>query len=301
MHDLIDRSDEVREAMDNSVPILALESTIIAHGMPYPQNLETAEMLEQIARDNGAVPATICIHKGKIRIGCDRDLLEFLAGSGKVAKAGVREIPEAIASGGTAATTVSGTLHCANVAGIRVFATGGIGGVHRGAAVSFDISADLMQLSRTPMITVTAGAKVILDVPATLEYLETLGIPVYGYQTDSFPLFYSHSSQYTVQRLVSIDEITTRFRIMRKCGIKSAMLVCNPVPVESEIPYEEVRGWIDSALEENRNLKGPEITPALLKAIMEKSQGRSLETNIALAASNVKLGAQIAAELRKYE
>ncbi len=299
MHDLIDRSEEIRDAMENSMPILALESTIIAHGMPYPRNLETALKLERIARDNGVVPATICIHQGKIRIGCDHDLLEYLAKSDQVTKAGVRDIPEAIACGGTAATTVSGTLHCANMAGIEVFATGGIGGVHRGAGSSFDISADLLQLSRTPMITVSAGAKAILDIPATLEYMETLGIPVYGYRTDTFPLFYSHSSQYPIRQAISVDDIARRFRIMRQCDIPSAMLVCNPVPVESEIPYEEVRGWIEEALEENKHLKGPAITPALLKAIVEKSAGRSLETNIALAASNVKLGAQIAVELQK--
>ncbi len=297
MHKLIVLSQEVFEAVQHSRPILALESTIIAHGMPYPQNLETALKLEQIARDNGAVPATICIHDGKIRIGCDRDLLEHLASSDQVLKAGTREIPEALASGTTAATTVSGTLHCANMAGIKVFATGGIGGVHRGAGLSFDVSADLTQLSRTPMITVTAGAKAILDVPATLEYLETLAIPVYGFCTDTFPLFYSHFSQYPIRKLVSIDGITTRFKMMQECGITSSMLVCNPVPIESEIPYEEMSGWIEKALEENSHLRGPEITPALLKTIVEKTQGRSLKANIALVESNVKLGAMIAVNL----
>ncbi len=285
--------------MRDSKPILALESTIIAHGMPYPQNLETALKLEAIALENGAIPATICIHDGKIHIGCERELLEHLSTSNQVMKAGVRDIPHAIASGKTAATTVSGTLHCAHLAGIHVFATGGIGGVHRGADRTFDISADLIQLGRTPMITVSAGAKAILDIPATLEYLETLGVMPYGYRTDTFPLFYSHHSEYPIQRLDSVRDIAERYNVLKKIDVGRGMLICNPVPIETQIPYEEIKQIIDKALYENRHLTGPKITPALLQAIAIKTGGRSLVTNMALVGSNVRLGAQISKEINR--
>ena len=293
-------SDEVRSALARKGPVLALESTIIAHGMPYPENLEFAHEAEQAARDHGATPATIAILNGEVCIGLDHDQLELLARGEGIGKVATREIAFVLAGGGHGATTVSATMRLAHLAGISVFATGGIGGVHRGAESDMDISADLIELSRTPVMVISAGAKAILDLPKTLEYLETMGVPVIGYQTDDLPAFYSkHSGISIPQRLDSAKQIARVFHVQQDLKIDSGILVANPLPDEYDIPFEEMNLTIEQALGEARaqGIIGKALTPFLLGRIVELSAGRSLVTNRALALNNVKLGSEIAEEL----
>lgn len=295
---------EVEAALSNKRPVLALESTIIAHGMPYPDNLNFARKAETISRKHGAVPATIAIINGKIHVGLDNEQLEILASSKNIEKIAVRDIAFAVTQKLTGATTVSATMHLAHLSGIKVFATGGIGGVHRNAETTFDISQDLIELSRTPMIVVSAGVKAILDIPKTLEYLETSAVPVVGYQTNEFPAFYSRSSgsKLTAQ-CNSPVKIAELFKTHKELKLKSALLVANPVPKSDEIPKNIIDKYIDVALAEcsEKNMLGKKVTPFLLKKIVELSNGKSLKTNIALALNNVEIGAQIALKLSEIE
>ncbi len=296
----ISYSDDVREALNSGKPVLALESTIIAHGMPYPENLEFAHEAESLARDLGVIPATIAILNGEVCVGLDNQQLNVLASHKNVTKVATREIGLTIALKLYGATTVSATMRLAQLAGINVFATGGIGGVHRGAETDLDISADLIELSRTPVIVVSAGAKAILDLPKTLEYLETISVPVIGFACSEFPAFYSRNSGLPIPvRMDKASEIAETYLNQRQLGIQSGMLIANPVPEEFEIPFGEMDVHIMAALHDAKQLgiDGKRLTPFLLGRIVELTEGRSLKTNRALALNNVKLGAEIAIEL----
>lgn len=293
----IDFSDEALNALRSYKPIVALESTIISHGMPYPENISTAKELEQIIRDNGAVPATIAIINGRIKIGISQDELEFLAKSKDVLKVSRRDIPSVIAQGKTGATTVASTMIFAQMAGIKLFATGGIGGVHRGAEASFDISADLTELSQTDVTVVCAGVKSILDIEKTLEKLETLGVPVLGYQTNEFPSFYTRKSGFGVDYQVdSTEAIAKILKVKWDLNLDGGVIVANPIPAEYEANQEVINKAINTALIEahNNNIKGKEVTPFLLSKVKELTDGESLEANIQLVRNNAKLAAQIA-------
>jgi pseudouridine-5'-phosphate glycosidase len=302
MNNFIDMSKEVKEAMEEGKPVVALESTIISHGMPYPENIETAKTLENIVREHGAIPATIAIINGRIKIGLSEEELEFMGTSKEILKASRRDLPVVLAKGLSAATTVSATMICANLAGIKVFVTGGIGGVHRGAEQTFDISADLQELANTDVAVVCAGAKAILDLSRTLEYLETFGVPVVGFKTWEFPAFYTRESGLKVDYKVD-DEIEAAKIIKTKwdLGLKGGVLIANPIPEE----YALDKAYIDKAIEdalyeaEKRNIKGKEITPFLLDKIKDLTQGKSLKANIELVKNNAHVGAKIAIELNK--
>lgn len=302
MNKFIDLSKEVKEAKEERKPVVALESTIISHGMPYPENIETAKTLENIVREHGAIPATIAIINGRIKIGLSEEELEFMGTSKEILKASRRDLPVVLAKGLSAATTVSATMICANLAGIKVFVTGGIGGVHRGAEQTFDISADLQELANTDVAVVCAGAKAILDLPRTLEYLETFGVPVVGFKTWEFPAFYTRESGLKVDYKVD-DEIEAAKIIKTKwdLGLKGGILIANPIPEE----YALDKAYIDKAIEdalyeaEKRNIKGKEITPFLLDKIKDLTQGKSLKANIELVKNNAHVGAKIAIELNK--
>jgi pseudouridine-5'-phosphate glycosidase len=293
MHDWLQIAPEVREAR----AVVALESTIITHGMPYPENLATAQSLERDVRACGAVPATMAVLGGAVRVGLNAAELEQLATSKHVMKLSRADLPYAVTSGRTGATTVAATMICAHLAGIHVFATGGIGGVHRGAESSFDISADLEELACTPVAVVSAGAKALLDLPKTLEVLETRGVPVIGYRTDEFPAFWSRSSGLKVPlRMESAEEIAAFLRVKWEMGLTGGALVANPVQAEAEIPAAEMSRFIAQAVgeAEQRAISGKAVTPWILGRIMELTGGASLRTNIALAQSNARLAAEIA-------
>ncbi len=293
-------SPAVETALSKKLPVLALESTIIAHGMPYPDNLKFALQAETLACKYGVTPATIAIIDGKIHIGLNDDQLKILTSSKNVEKIATRDIAFAVAHKLTGATTVSATTHLAHLAGIDVFATGGIGGVHRYAEATFDISQDLIELSRTPMIVISAGVKAILAIPKTLESLETSAVSVVGYKTNEFPAFYSQASDCKIgNRCNAPIEIAELFKVHKDLKIPSAILVANPVPKSDEIPKKVIDKYIEIALTEcsEKNIIGKKVTPFLLKRVVELSQGESLKTNISLALNNVKLGAQIALAL----
>ena len=291
MRDWLKIAAEVSDARS----VVALESTIIAHGMPYPENLATARLLESRVRESGAVPATIAVMGGAVRVGLGGADLEALAQAKDVLKLSRADLPYAAASGKMGATTVAATMICAHMAGIKVFATGGIGGVHRGAEATFDISADLEELARTPVAVVSAGAKALLDLPKTLEYLETRGVPVIGYRTDEFPAFWSRRSGLKVPlRMDSPQEIARFLALQWEMGLRGGAVICNPVPEADEIPAAEMRGFIDIAVADARHLGGKSVTPFILGRIHELTGGRSLRTNIALAASNARLAGEIA-------
>ncbi|TVR66448.1 MAG: pseudouridine-5'-phosphate glycosidase [Spirochaetaceae bacterium] len=300
MKDLINTTAEVRDALSEGRPVVALESTIISHGMPYPTNRETAAAVEGIVREAGAVPATIAILDGKIRVGITAEELEFLSTSDTIKKACERDIPFIVAGKLCAATTVSATLAIAHAAGIRVFATGGIGAVGPDASTTMDISADLPALGRYECITVCSGAKAFMDVAGTLEFLETQGIPVVVYGTDRFPLFYSLDSGERVDWVMeSAGEIARVFAIQVATLPGRGLLVANPIPSESAIPESEIRKAIDSALAyvAERKITGKAFTPAVLSRIAEITGGRSLTANIALIRNNARLAGEIAAAL----
>ena len=296
MKKFLEISKKVKQALENSKPVIALESTIISHGMPYPQNIQVAKDLEKIAEDEGVAPATICLMNGKIKIGLNDDELEMLAVSKDVAKVSRRDFGRILASKKTGATTVAATMIAAHLAGIQVFATGGIGGVHRGAEDSFDISADLKEFAQTPVIVVSAGAKAILDLSKTLEILETFGVPVYGFQTDLFPAFYSAESDIRIDRLDSAKEITDIYKTNMKLGFKNGILVGNPIPKKYEIPFSEMDEHIKIALDraKRNGVTGRGLTPFLLAEIVKITNGSSLETNIRLVENNVTLACRIA-------
>lgn len=298
MHD-IRISNEVATALAEGSPVVALESTIISHGMPYPANVEMANEIEGIIRHGGATPATIAIIDGQARVGLDETALDTLAnGSVEVHKATTRDLGWLAARGATGATTVAATMFVAHLAGIRVFATGGIGGVHRGAATSFDISADLAQMSTTPVAVVSAGVKSILDIAATLEHLETLGVPTVVVGSDEFPSFYSRSSGLAAPRTCAdAAEVAAMMHAHWDVyGLRSGISVANPIPHEAEIPHEEIDRVIDAALRDahDADVSGRDITPYLLAAVVEGTHGRSLEANIELVRSNARLATEIA-------
>ena len=301
MRSLLVYSPEVAAARKAGKPIVALESTIIAHGLPRPRNLETALRLEAEVREAGAVPATIAVTGGRLRIGLDAAQLEELAGLDDVLKVSRRDLAACLATGRTGATTVAATMVAAHLAGIRVFATGGIGGVHRGAERDFDVSADLEELARTPVAVVCAGAKSILDPPKTLEVLETKGVPVIGYRTDEFPAFYCRASGLPVsQRLDSAAAIASLVDLQRRLGLAGGVLVANPIPEDAALSEDLVEGAIAEALAvaAAAGIGGKAITPFLLARIVELTGGRSVEANVALALSNARLAAGIATALR---
>ncbi|NTE55198.1 pseudouridine-5'-phosphate glycosidase [Agrobacterium tumefaciens] len=293
-------SQEVAAAKQRGAPIVALESTIITHGMPYPGNIEMAESVEQIIRDQGAVPATIAVIHGTLHIGLEKDQLEALAQTTDAMKVSRADIAFAIAERRTGATTVAATMIAAARAGIRVFATGGIGGVHKGAEETFDISADLTELARTGVIVICAGAKAILDIPKTLEVLETNGVPVVTFGSEEFPAFWSRSSGLPSPLSLNSPAAIANFQATREqLGIEGGMLVANPVPEEDEIPREEMEIYINRAIShaERDEVTGKAVTPYLLGDIFRLTDGRSLETNIALVRNNAQLAAEIAVAL----
>ena len=301
MNTYLDISPEVKEALAAGKPVVALESTIISHGMPYPQNVETALNVERIIRENGAVPATIAIIKGRLKAGLSKDEIEYLGRKGyDVTKASRRDLPVLVARGEDGATTVATTMIIAAMAGIRVFATGGIGGVHRGAEVTMDISADLEELAQTPVMVICAGAKSILDLGLTLEYLETKGVPVIGYGTDELPAFYTRKSGFGVDyRLDTPDEVAAAFRAKLEMGLKGGMLVTNPIPEEYSMDPDVINNAIDEAVAEAnaRGIKGKQTTPFLLARIKDITGGDSLASNIRLVYNNAQLAARVAARL----
>ena len=296
----IHTSRDVQLALEAGQPILALESTIIAHGMPFPDNLKFAQQGELLCRDRGVTPAMIAIINGEIHVGLEKDLLVFIAENDSVRKTSRRELGIAIAEKWHGATTVSSAMYIAHQIGIPVFSTGGIGGVHRGAEYSFDISQDLFALANIPMIVISAGAKAILDLPKTLEMMETLGITVVGYKTNEFPAFYSQSSGYFgIHPVSSSHGVATLFRENVSAGLSASVLVANPVPLKDEIPAQEIETIINASCKAaaTQNITGKDLTPFLLSDILDKTSGRSLETNQALAINNIKLGIDVAKEL----
>lgn len=291
-------TDEVRGALADHRPVVALESTIISHGMPYPDNVEMAREVEEIIRGHGATPATIAVLHGIPRIGLDDEALELLGSAPGIRKASIRDLPYVVARAEHGATTVAATMRLAALAGIRVFTTGGLGGVHRGAERTMDVSADLTELSRTPVTVVSAGVKSILDIGLTLEQLETLGVPVLGYTTDEFPAFYTRTSGYDAPlRVDSPQEVAAIMRAHDELGLTSGISVANPIPVEDEIPRESIDEIIDQALDDlaGKGISGKDSTPYLLARIVEITGGESLRANVALVRNNAHLGAQIAA------
>ena len=293
-------SAEVKEALMNKKAVVALESTIISHGMPYPQNVETAMRVEEIIRSNGAIPATIGIIDGVAIIGMSEDEIEQFGKRGGIAKVSRRDLPVIMAQKLWGATTVATTMILAAKAGIEVFVTGGIGGVHRGGENSFDISADLQELAHTNVTVICAGAKAILDLPLTLEYLETFGVPVLGYQTEELAAFYSVSSGLKLDGAVnSPKEIADIIWAKREFGLDGGMVISNPIPFESALENEYINEYIQKALAEmeEKKIHGKEATPFLLAAIKEATKGKSLEANIELVYNNAKLGSQVAKSL----
>ncbi len=296
--DFFSVSPEIEAALAAHRAVVALESTVIAHGLPRPQNLETAQRLEQIVSEQSAKPATIAVLAGKLCVGLNQPQIEQVANREDIRKISTRDLAIAVARSWSGATTVAATLWIAHRAGIRVFATGGIGGVHRGSLP--DISADLPELSRTPMIVVCSGAKIVLDSPATREWLETYGITVVGYGCDEMPAFYSRRSALPIDvRCDSPAEVMQLFRAQRELGIESALLVAVPVPVEAEVPQEILNKILDESLRdaENSNIAGCDLTPFLLAHMAELSEGATLRANIALLENNARVAAQIASEL----
>ena len=303
MNKYLDISPEVKNALDEGRPVVALESTIISHGMPYPRNVETALLVEQTIRDCGATPATIAVIGGRLKAGLSRDEIEYLGKTGRgVAKASRRDLPALVARGADGATTVTTTMILAHMAGIKIFATGGIGGVHRGAEVTMDISADLEELAQTPVMVVCAGAKSILDLGLTLEYLETHGVPVIGYGTDELPAFYTRRSGFGVDyRVDSPAELAAMFRAQRDLGYKGGMLVTNPIPEEYSMDKAVIDKAIDEALAQAKvqGIHGKETTPFLLAKVVELTGGDSLDSNIQLVLNNARVAAKTACELAK--
>ena len=295
--DFLEIKPEVKKALEEGKPVVALESTIIAHGMPYPRNVETAIAVEDVIRAEGVMPATIAIIGGKIKIGLTKEEIEYLGTATDVLKVSRRDFPLVISQKMNGATTVAGTMICAKMAGIKLFVTGGIGGVHRGAGESFDISADLEELKVTDVAVVCAGVKSILDIGATLEYLETSGVPVVTYGTEDFPAFYSSKSGFKSEcRLDDPAEIAGLINAKHDLGLAGGMLIACPIPAEDEIPYEKMDIVINKALEEceAQKITGKRITPFLLSKVKDLTEGASLDANVKLVLNNAKIGAQIA-------
>ncbi|CEN80582.1 pseudouridine-5'-phosphate glycosidase [Paraclostridium sordellii] len=291
---------EVKKALSEGQPVVALESTIISHGMPYPKNVEMAKNVSKIIRDNGAIPATIAIIDGILKVGLTSEEIEFLGTSNNVLKASRRDLPFIISKKLNGATTVATTMILANLAGVKVFATGGIGGVHRGAQETFDISADLQELSNTNVAVVCAGAKSILDIGLTLEYLETNGVPVVGFGTEEFPAFYTRKSGFGVDYKVdSSVEVASALKAKWDLDLKGGMVIGNPIPENFEMDYDTINNAIETALKEadENNITGKKVTPFLLDKVKTITAGKSLEANIELVYNNAKVAAQIAKDL----
>lgn len=298
----LEYSEEVLEEKKANKPVVALESTIISHGMPYPQNVQTAKEVEEIIRKNGAVPATIAILNGKIKIGLSDEELEFLAQSKDVEKASRRDLPYLVAKKKNGATTVAATMICAELAGIEVFVTGGIGGVHREAETTMDISADLQELAMTNVAVICAGAKSILDIGLTLEYLETHGVPVVGFETDVLPAFYTRTSPFSVNyRVDHVEEAAEMIRTKWELGLRGGVVIANPIPEKDAMEEALITGVIETALKEanENNIAGKKVTPFLLGKVKELTEGRSLTANIALVKHNAEVGSKIAVSLNK--
>lgn len=293
----MDISEEIQNSIKGNGPVVALESTIISHGMPFPQNLETALEVESIIRKEGAIPATIAVLEGRIKIGLSNLELEQFAQGTKTVKVSSRDLPLAISQKQDGGTTVAATMICARMAGISVFVTGGIGGVHRGSEKTMDISGDLMELARTNVAVVCAGIKSILDIPRTLEYLETQGVPVIGYRTDEFPAFYTTTSGYSVQsRINTAEEIARCMKVKWELGLEGGMVIANPVLREDAMDEEVIEEAITKSLKEasEKGIDGKAVTPFLLERISQLTDGESLKTNIALVCNNALVGAKIA-------
>lgn len=303
MKKYLDISPEVMKALDTGKPVVALESTIISHGMPYPQNVETALRTEEIIRENGATPATIAVLGGRLKAGLTNQEIEYLGKKGPAAvKASRRDLPVLVARGEDGATTVATTMIIAHMAGISVFATGGIGGVHRGAETTMDISADLEELAQTPVLVVCAGAKAILDLGLTLEYLETKGVPVIGFGTEELPAFYTTRSGHKVDyRIDTPEALAAAFSAQREMGLKGGMLVANPIPEEYAMNADEINAAIGKAVAESveKGVAGKDVTPFLLARVKELTGGDSLESNIQLVFNNARLAAKTAVALSK--
>jgi len=296
----LEYSAEVYDAIASGLPVVALESTIISHGMPYPQNVTTAREVESIIRQSGATPATIAVLHGTMKVGLDSGELELLATNKDVTKISLRDLPFTVALHRHGATTVATTMRIASLAGIRIFATGGTGGVHRGGATSLDISADLTELSRTNVAVVSAGVKSILDIGLTLERLETLGVPVVGYRTDEFPAFYSRASGFRAPlRVDTVAELARVVRAKWELGISGGVLIANPIPADAEIPAKEIDPVIEAALAEMHanGIGGKDVTPFLLARVAELTGGRSLEANIELVRNNARVASELACAL----
>ncbi|MCO4325677.1 pseudouridine-5-phosphate glycosidase [Staphylococcus agnetis] len=302
MKQYIELSQEVENAKSNHQPIVALESTIISHGMPYPQNVQMAKNVEQIIRDHGAVPATIALIDGKIKIGLEDNELELLAKSDNVAKVSRRDLAEVIAQKRIGATTVASTMICAALADIKFFVTGGIGGVHRGSEETMDISADLDELSKTDVTVICAGAKSILDLPKTMEYLETKGVPVIGYQTEELPAFFTRKSGVKLNSTANhVDDIASICKVKHDLQLEGGMVIANPVPEAGQLDKAYIDTIINDAVKEaeQKGIHGKDSTPFLLSKIVEKTDGKSLATNIKLVENNAVVGAQIAVSYSK--
>ena len=298
-----DFKDEVKEALESGKPVVALESTLISHGFPYPENLEVSGEMEEIIRGYGVVPATIAVIGGKIKVGLTAGELEFMATSKNIVKASRRDLAVIVAKGLNGATTVAATMLVAERAGIKVFATGGIGGVHRGAEKTFDVSADLQELARTPVAVVCSGAKVILDLLLTKEYLETMGVPVIGFGSEELPAFYCRESGLKVDYVVN-DEVEAAkvIRAMQDLGLGGGMIIVNPIPEEYALSMEYMNEVIEEAVRaaEKERIKGKKLTPYLLNKIKELTGGKSLKANIELVKDNARVAAKIASELKSF-
>ncbi|RQD67352.1 MAG: pseudouridine-5'-phosphate glycosidase [Tindallia sp. MSAO_Bac2] len=297
-------SDEVKEALNNGEPVVALESTIISHGMSYPENIESALTSEERIRQQGAIPATVAVIKGKIKVGLTKEELNYLGENNTIRKASRRDLPMILATGSDGATTVATTMIGAAMAGIHVFATGGIGGVHRGAGETFDISADLLELSKTNVAVVCAGAKSILDIGLTLEVLETHGVPVIGYKTDAFPGFYVRDSGFGVDdRADNLSSIAKAMHYKWDMGLEGGMVVANPIPLEYEMNPELINSAINNALSaaEENGIKGKEVTPFILSRLHQATEGRSLYANKQLVYHNAQIAAELATEYTKSQ
>ena len=293
----MDISEEIQNSIKENGPVVALESTIISHGMPFPQNLETALEVERIIRKEGAIPATIAVVEGRIKIGLSNLELEQFAQGTKTVKVSSRDVPLVLSQKQDGGTTVAATMICARMAGISIFVTGGIGGVHRGSEKTMDISGDLMELARTNVAVVCAGIKSILDIPRTLEYLETQGVPVIGYRTDEFPAFYTTTSGYSVQsRINTAEEIARCMKVKWELGLEGGMVIANPVLREDAMDEEVIEEAITKSLKEasEKGIDGKAVTPFLLERISQLTDGESLKTNIALVCNNALVGAKIA-------
>lgn len=299
MNHLIDLHPEVKTALENNQPVIALESTIISHGMPYPQNVEMAKTVENIIREGGAVPATIAIMDGRINVGLDEESLEKLGNSEGVAKVSRRDLAEIVATKRIGATTVASTMICAEMAGIKFFVTGGIGGVHRGVEETMDISADLDELGKTDVAVICAGAKSILDLDRTMEYLETKGVPVIGYQTEVLPAFFTRTSDIKLNTVTeTTEEIASIIKAKHDLKLEGGVVIANPIPKEDELDKDYIDGIVEAAVKEaeENGIGGKDSTPFLLGKIVEKTEGKSLDANIKLVYNNAKVGAQIAVD-----